>query len=290
MHVDLLISGRDACVELLLEYDVFHRPEGNSFSPLHCAVMNDNESAAEMLIETFGPAIVNATDSQSRTSLHAAAYTDHVECLQLLLGHNAQVNAIDMLGKTPLMMAAENGQTNAVEVLVSSAKADLTLQDAHRNTALHLACSKGHETSVLLILEKVTDRNLINCTNAVLQTPLHVAARNGLTVVVQELLRKGASVLAVDENGYTPALACAPNKDVADCLALILSSMIPISPSSTGTGTMSSLTFTTINHYSSPSMTFDPLPVLRSEHVSCPKFNGLIVPDDELNDSDSETY
>ena len=31
--------------------------------------------------------------------------------------------------------------------------------------------------------------------------PLHVAARNGLTVVVQELLGKGASVLAVDENG-----------------------------------------------------------------------------------------
>lgn len=25
---------------------------------------------------------------------------------------------------------------------MSSAKADLTLQDAHRNTALHLACSK----------------------------------------------------------------------------------------------------------------------------------------------------
>lgn len=74
-------------------------------------------------------------------------------------------------------MAAENGQTNAVgmnaallsaahrkislryvvisealntflllfslaELLVSSAKADLTLQDAVKNTALHLACSK----------------------------------------------------------------------------------------------------------------------------------------------------
>lgn len=107
----------------------------------------------------------------NRTPLHAAAFTDHVECLQLLLGHNAQVNCVDAGGKTPLMMAAENGQTNAVgrsltlkshgfclqltefvfgfdvclclaEVLVSSAKADLTLQDANKNTALHLACSK----------------------------------------------------------------------------------------------------------------------------------------------------
>lgn len=29
-----------------------------------------------------------------------------------------------------------------IELLVSSAKADLTLQDAVKNTALHLACSK----------------------------------------------------------------------------------------------------------------------------------------------------
>lgn len=78
---------------------------------------------------------------------------------------------------------------------MSSAKAELTLQDAVKNTALHLACSKvsnptwrwcslwfefcltcltlflkGHETSALLILEKITDRNLINSTNAALQT------------------------------------------------------------------------------------------------------------------------
>lgn len=34
-----------------------------------------------------------------------------------------------------------------------------------------------------------------------------MAARNGLTVVVQELLAKGASVLAVDENGKFTVIA-----------------------------------------------------------------------------------
>uniref|UniRef100_A0AAZ3RH15 Serine/threonine-protein phosphatase 6 regulatory ankyrin repeat subunit A n=1 Tax=Oncorhynchus tshawytscha TaxID=74940 RepID=A0AAZ3RH15_ONCTS len=275
-------NGHDTCVEVLLEQEVFHKTEGNSF---------------KMLIDTLGPAIVNATDTKNRTPLHAAAFTDHVECLQLLLGHNAQVNSPDASGKTSLMMAAENGQTNAVELLVSSAKAELTLQDAVKNTALHLACSKGHETSALLILEKITDRNLINSTNAALQTPLHVAARNGLTVVVQELLAKGASVLAVDENGYTPALACAPNKDVADCLALILATMMPVSPCTPAP----SLTFSAINHYTtspSKSVTFDSLPVLRSEHSSYCSFNNIghrghdegFYKDEELNDSDSETY
>lgn len=50
----------------------------------------------------------------ARTPLHAAAFADHVECLQLLLRHNAQVNTADNSGKTALMMAAENGQAGAV--------------------------------------------------------------------------------------------------------------------------------------------------------------------------------
>uniref|UniRef100_A0A8C4HHT0 Ankyrin repeat domain 28b n=1 Tax=Dicentrarchus labrax TaxID=13489 RepID=A0A8C4HHT0_DICLA len=273
-------NGHDTCVEVLLEQEVFHKAEGNSFSPLHCADRTSNI----LIILKIG--IIS--------SKFKSAFTDHVECLQLLLSHNAQVNSVDSAGKTPLMMAAENGQTNAVEVLVSSAKADLTLQDAVKNTALHLACSKGHETSALLILEKITDRNLINATNAALQTPLHVAARNGLTVVVQELLAKGASVLAVDENGYTPALACAPNKDVADCLALILATMMPVSPCAPAP----TLPFSAINHYTtspSKSVTFDSLPVLRGEHSSYCSFNNIshhdgFYKDEELNDSDSETY
>lgn len=31
-------SGHDTCVEVLLEQEVFHKAEGSSFSPLHCAV------------------------------------------------------------------------------------------------------------------------------------------------------------------------------------------------------------------------------------------------------------
>lgn len=40
--------------------------------------------------------------------------------------------------------------------------------------------------------------------------PLHIAARNGLATVVQALLNRGATVLAVDEEG-TPSSAYTPN-------------------------------------------------------------------------------
>lgn len=63
---------------------------------------------------------------------------------------------------------------------------DLEIINAYIQILTHLS---AHSCLILFFLSSFLSR------------PLHVAARNGLTVVVQELLAKGASVLAVDENG-----------------------------------------------------------------------------------------
>jgi len=46
--------------------------------------------------------------------MHAAAYNDQVDCLQLLLSRGGDVNEVDCNGKTPLMIASENGHAGAV--------------------------------------------------------------------------------------------------------------------------------------------------------------------------------
>lgn len=100
-------------------------------------------------------------------------------------------------------------------------------------------------------------------------------------------------------SGYTPALACAPNRDVADCLALILNSMMPASPMVTIEASPAlTLTQSVINHHPtsnhiSKGVSFDEPPPLRPDHASyCRTERPLssVSADDELNDSDSETY
>lgn len=122
-----------------------------------------------------------------RTPLHAAAFSGHVDCVQLLLSHDAPVDAVDQSGRTALMMVAEKGGVGVLgtyciakhfslcvsdficilyvfvafimscplEVLLTSAKANLSLRDKDDNTALHLACSNVsvHQGGLLCLFQ-----------------------------------------------------------------------------------------------------------------------------------------
>ncbi|NWW46278.1 ANR52 phosphatase, partial [Pedionomus torquatus] len=226
-------SGHEDCLELLLEHNPFAYLEGNPFTPLHCAVINNQDGTAEMLVEALGAKIVNSRDAKGRTPLHAAAFADNIHGLQLLLRHQAEVDVTDKLGRTPLMMASENGHTAAVEFLLYQAKANITVLDVNKNTALHLACSKVGTRHRHLPPSHWIERGVVTCscpTRAAPQLPQPVLGAEGL----QPSEHLGGPVppgpCPSFLPGHTPALACAPNKDVADCLALILSTMKPFPP------------------------------------------------------------
>uniref|UniRef100_A0A8C5BHE1 Serine/threonine-protein phosphatase 6 regulatory ankyrin repeat subunit C n=1 Tax=Gadus morhua TaxID=8049 RepID=A0A8C5BHE1_GADMO len=197
--------GHEECLRILLENKPLTIQEGHSFTPLHCALVNGQCGAAKLLMESGGARMVNTRDPKGRSPLHAAAYSEKVDGLQLVLDQGAEVNAVDGSGRSALMVAADRGQSMAVEMLLQQAKPDLTLLDVNNNTALHLACSKGHEMCALLILGEISDTSLINAANCALQMPLHIAARKGLATVVQVLLSRGAAVMAVDAEGTPPA-------------------------------------------------------------------------------------
>ncbi|BDG76405.1 ankyrin repeat domain-containing protein [Wolbachia pipientis] len=95
---------------------------------------------------------------------------------------------------TLLTIAAENGYTNIVNVLLEKG-ADVNRKNWYDMTPLHLAAGNGHVDIVNLLLEKevvVDERDHSG------NTVLHLAAKNGHVDVVKVLLEKGANV---DEKG-----------------------------------------------------------------------------------------
>jgi ankyrin repeat protein len=125
------------------------------------------------------------------------------------------------------MVAAAYGNRPVLEIMLERG-ADITAMDQNQNTVLHYACAFDDEESALVLLDREETTSIINMANKEGRTALHLAAKNGLVGAVRKLIDGGASVAAVDENGHTPALSCAATNRVAECLALILSNMMPM--------------------------------------------------------------
>nr|CAI5819029.1 unnamed protein product [Callosobruchus analis] len=199
-------NGHANCVEYLIEKDIFKELHGNVFSPVHCAAFSGVERCLEAVCDRFGnDRCVRLLDALHRTPLHVAAVRGHSSCARMLVARGADTEAADAEGRTPLIAAAQAGHATVV--------------------ALHWACLKKHTQTALLILGDTQGDSVVSIINNEKKMPLHIAVRNGLVEVTRALLQKNASLTAVDNEGLTPALCCAPNQNVAQCLALILQSL-----------------------------------------------------------------
>ena len=88
------------------------------------------------------------------TPLHYAASGGHVPVIQLLIEHNAYIDAESPNGTTPLMMAARYGSWSAVKALLN-AGADINLKNQLGFTALDFAVNSNQKESADLIAAAV---------------------------------------------------------------------------------------------------------------------------------------
>ena len=76
--------------------------------------INDHEVCAELLLERMNTQEVNSKDRKGRNVVHASAFGNSGECLQLLLKKGVEISEVDDQGQTPLMVAAKHGHTTVV--------------------------------------------------------------------------------------------------------------------------------------------------------------------------------
>ena len=101
---------------------------------------------------------VNVVDNYGNSPLIDAAADKFSPSGRLLLAHGANPNVRHSLScKTPLMEAAQSGNTALVQALLEK-KADLTLKDAQGKTALDFAREYDRRKIVSLLKQAVTKK------------------------------------------------------------------------------------------------------------------------------------
>ncbi|CAN6478972.1 unnamed protein product [Victoria cruziana] len=140
----------------------------------------------------------NKTDYDGRSALHLSASKGYSDMTFFLINEGVDINLKDNFGNTPLLEAIKNGHDHVASLLVERG-ASLDIDDA--GSCLCKAVAKGNPDYVRRLLTYGVDPNSKDYDN---RTPLHIAAAQGLYLLVKILLDAGANVFLKDRWGKTP--------------------------------------------------------------------------------------
>ena len=146
---------------------------------------------------------IDARDEDGKTALIRAAEEGDTETVEMLLDREADIEAKTNDGETALMLAAGQGHTETVELLLDKGadiEADIkTDYEDGGHRALHFAAKEGRTETVALLLSRGAD---IEAKTNDCWTPLMRAAWSGHKEAVGLLLDKGADIEAEDDSGW----------------------------------------------------------------------------------------
>ncbi|KAK6188909.1 hypothetical protein SNE40_004989 [Patella caerulea] len=121
-----------------------------------------------------------------------------------LLDVGANINAIDLNGCTPLILAAKSSHY-VVEKLLLSRGADVNIVDERRRSALHYEAAEGNFDSVLLL---VTYGAKVDAKDKLGWTPLRYAINNSHITTADMLVFCGADGTILDKKKESPIHVC----------------------------------------------------------------------------------
>ncbi|KAJ2739365.1 phosphate system positive regulatory protein pho81, partial [Coemansia sp. BCRC 34301] len=189
-------------------------PDYYARRPAHYAAINGHEQCIEHLLEQG--CSVGTIDDDGRHAFDYAVINGHGKCARLLLQYDKTI-ASGTADQPALMLACEKGHQDIVLMLLE-AGAEIVANSQGVHPA-HVAARAGYADILRLLLTHsqsfdIADKDLG-------WTPVFYAASEGNLECIQILLDAGCDIDVVDENGHTSAYFAA-NEGHLDCVDLLL--------------------------------------------------------------------
>jgi len=161
---------------------------------------------ALILAATLASAPAQATSlpppERRQALLFEAATLGRTDLIALLVANGADVNAYEVRGFTPLILAAYNGQADTVEALLAAGADPCKPDLGQGNTAQMGVAFKGDDRIAARLLKEKCD---VNARNTAGQTALMMASLFGRTAQIAMLLNNGADPGILDASGRSAA-------------------------------------------------------------------------------------
>jgi ankyrin repeat protein len=164
------------------------------------AAEEQREAQAKALEPLPGHDPSNLQGNYGIKKIHLAVLRGDLADTQAQVSTNADINAPDEVGNTPLHLALGLSETMIAEWLISQG-ADLQAKTNDGRAVVHAAAAGGQ----LELLKKLVAEGLkLDTKNALGQGPLHLACAAGQTETIEWLFGQGQTATAPDANGNTP--------------------------------------------------------------------------------------
>ncbi|XP_018009583.1 serine/threonine-protein phosphatase 6 regulatory ankyrin repeat subunit B, partial [Hyalella azteca] len=209
-------------------------PSVSSQSPMAQAI---EESDAKSLQEILSDGASHDDEIREQLLLHKAVLKEgkgSLEVLKLLLHHATEQTlfAWNENSRTVLHVTVKNASDEFSKLIIEKKNALLAATDGHGNTPLHYMV-KHDRTKLCAMVQAYLTPEVINRSNNVSLTAIHVAAIEGSPNIMKILLKRGGDPMVLTAAKYTPLHLAAHHK-AEQCVEHLLKAVQKMNNSQAG--------------------------------------------------------
>jgi cytohesin len=164
---------------------------------------------------------VNEEDNDGETALHYAAAQSRGQTIRALVEAHAEVDHESRSGKTPLMVAAAGAHSDAVDALLEAGARPNRRNHGDKDWTALMYAAKGGTTTVIDSL--ASHEAQVNVEDATGDQAIHIAARAGNFAIVGELIDKGSNVNERGGTDHRSPLEIAVDRDDLSTAEMLVS-------------------------------------------------------------------
>uniref|UniRef100_A0A8C6J698 Transient receptor potential cation channel subfamily A member 1 n=1 Tax=Melopsittacus undulatus TaxID=13146 RepID=A0A8C6J698_MELUD len=209
------------CIEFGAQIDL---KQNEKCTALHFAATQGATEIVKLMMSSYAgeESIIDAVDGNKETLLHRTALFDHYELAEYLISMGANIDSVDIEGRSPLLLATSCASWKIVNLLLSKG-ANVSLKDHLGRNFLHLTVLQPgglqHLNEKFLQMEHI--KNLVVDEDNEGCTPLHYACRQGVTLSVNNLLSLNVSIYSKSRDKKSPLHFAASYGRINTCQRLI---------------------------------------------------------------------